>query len=124
MQILSIDHVQLAIPPGGEADARRFYGDLLGLRELPKPEAMRARGGVWFDAGAFQIHLGIEPNMRPSSKVHAALVVTDLAGWMARLVAAGCEWKEADDYPGVRRGHTKDPAGNRLELIEAASGSS
>jgi catechol 2,3-dioxygenase-like lactoylglutathione lyase family enzyme len=123
MKILSIDHIQLAIPPGGEAAARHFYGELLELREIPKPEAMRARGGVWFDAGTFQIHLGIEPGMRPSIKVHAALVVTDLIGWIQRLTAAGCEWRDADDYPGVRRGHTKDPAGNRVELIQAAAGS-
>ena len=122
MKILSLDHVQLAIPPGGEADARRFYGELLGLREIPKPEPMRARGGVWFDAGTFQIHLGIEPGMRPSTKVHAALVVTELEAWIARLATAGCEWKAADDYPGPRRGHTKDPAGNRIELIEATRG--
>lgn len=122
MQILSIDHVQLAIPPGGEADARRFYGEVLGLPEIPKPEPMRARGGVWFDAGAFQIHLGIEPGMRPSSKMHPALVVTELEAWIARLVAAGCEWTSAEDLAGVRRGHTKDPAGNRLELIEASRG--
>ena len=120
MRIVRLDHVQLAIPPGGEAAARDFYGKLLGLVEVPKPEAMRVRGGVWFDAGTFQLHLGIEPDMRPSAKVHAALVVTELDRWVARLVAAGCEWRASDETPGVRRGHTKDPAGNRLELIEAS----
>ena len=119
MKIVGIDHVQLAIPPGGEAAARAFYGGVLGLAEVPKPEAMRARGGMWFDCGAFQIHLGIEDGMRPSAKVHPALVVTDFDAWLARLAAAGCDWKPADDLPGVRRGHTKDPAGNRIELIEA-----
>ncbi len=119
MKIVGIDHVQLAIPPGGEAAARRFYGELLGLREVPKPEAMRARGGLWFDAGTFQIHLGLEPDMRPSLKMHPALVVTELDAFVARLVAAGCEWKPAEELPDVRRGHTKDPAGNRIELVEA-----
>ena len=115
MKILRIDHVQLAIPPGGEATARRFYGEVLGLTEIPKPEAMRARGGMWFDGG---IHLGIEPDMRPSAKVHPALVVEDVEAVRRTLVAAGCEWREADDLPGVRRGHTKDPFGNRLEITE------
>ena len=118
MKILRLDHVQLAIPPGGEDAARRFYGDVLGLPEIPKPEMMRARGGLWFDAGVLQIHLGLEPGMQPSVKAHAALVVTELDTWKQRLTAAGHEWKEADDLPGVRRGHTRDPFGNRLELIE------
>ncbi len=121
MKIVGIDHVQLAIPPGGEAAARRFYGEVLGLREIPKPEPMRARGGLWFDAGAFQIHLGLEPGMKPSAKMHPALVVTELDAWIAKLAAAGCEWKVADELPDVRRGHTKDPAGNRIELVEARS---
>jgi catechol 2,3-dioxygenase-like lactoylglutathione lyase family enzyme len=116
MKIVGIDHVQLAIPPGGEDTARAFYGDVLGLVELPKPEAMRARGGLWFAGG---IHLGIEPGMRPSLKAHPALRVTDLDAWRARLVAAGHEWKESDEIPGTRRAHTKDPFGNRIELVES-----
>jgi catechol 2,3-dioxygenase-like lactoylglutathione lyase family enzyme len=119
MRILRIDHVQLAIPPDGEAAARHFYGGVLGLAEVPKPDAMRARGGLWFDAGSFQIHLGIEPGMRPSAKMHPALVVTELAAWRQRLIDAGFEWQDADDLPGVRRGHTRDPFGNRIELVEA-----
>ena len=111
MKVVAIDHVQLAIPPGSEAAARTFYGEVLGLPELPKPEAMRARGGMWFQAGPVQIHLGIE---------HPAFVVTELDAWLARLAAAGCRWQVADEIPGVRRGHTWDPFGNRIELIEAA----
>jgi len=112
--IVRIDHVQLAIPPGGEDRARAFYIGVLGLREVPKPEAMRARGGMWFAEG---IHLGIEPEMRPSAKMHPALVVDDLPVLEARLVAAGYEFAEAHDQPGVRRGHTRDPFGNRIELV-------
>ena len=115
MKILRIDHVQLAIPKGGEAEARRFYGEVLGLAEIPKPEAMRARGGMWFEGG---IHLGIEEGMRPSAKVHPALVVDDVDTVKRLLLAAGCEWRDADDLPGVKRGHTKDPFGNRIEITE------
>jgi catechol 2,3-dioxygenase-like lactoylglutathione lyase family enzyme len=118
MTILSIDHVQLAIPRGREAEARSFYAEVLGLREVPKPEAMRARGGMWFQAGPVQIHLGIEDDMRASVKAHPALVVDDLEAYRARLAAAGCEWRDADDIPGTRRGHTRDPFGNRIELIQ------
>jgi len=109
-----IDHVQLAIPPGGEDQARAFYGGVLGLVETPKPEPMRARGGMWFEGG---IHLGIEPDMRPSVKMHPALVVDDLDAVVARLTTHGYEWKPSDEIPGTRRGHTRDPFGNRIELI-------
>jgi catechol 2,3-dioxygenase-like lactoylglutathione lyase family enzyme len=121
MRVIAIDHVQLAFPPGGEAAARTFYGEVLGLTEVPKPEAMRARGGMWFQAGPVQLHLGVEPDMRPSVKAHPALVVTDFDKWLARLAAAGCRWQDAsaDEIPGTRRGHTWDPFGNRIELIEA-----
>ena len=119
MTVVGIDHVQLAIPRGGEARARQYYGDVLGLTEVPKPDAMRARGGMWFQAGPVQIHLGIEDDMRPSLKAHPALVVTGLDAYRARLAAAGFEWRDAGDLPDTRRGHTWDPFGNRIELIEA-----
>lgn len=124
MKVVAIDHVQLAMPAGGEPEARRFYGEVLGLTEIPKPEAMRARGGLWFQAGPVQLHLGVEPDMRPSAKAHPALVVTELDRWRAQLAAAGCRWQEAafEEMPGVRRGHTWDPFGNRIELIEAHGG--
>lgn len=123
LRVVAIDHVQLAYPPGGEAAARRFYGEVLGFTEIPKPEAMRGRGGMWFQAGPVQVHLGVEPDMRPSLKAHPALVVTELPAWQARLVAAGCRWQDAaaDEQPGIQRGHTWDPFGNRIELIEAVA---
>lgn len=120
MSVVGLDHVQLPIPPGGEAAARRFYGEVLGLAEVPKPEPLRARGGLWFQAGPAGLHLGIEADMRPSAKAHPALVVRGLDDYVARLAAAGCEWRASDELPGVRRGHTRDPFGNRIELIEAA----
>jgi catechol 2,3-dioxygenase-like lactoylglutathione lyase family enzyme len=119
VKVVAIDHVQLAIPPGGEPAARAFYGDVLGFVEIPKPEALRARGGAWFQAGPVQIHLGVEADMRPSAKAHPALVVTELDRWRAALAAAGYRWQDADEVSGTRRGHTWDPFGNRIELIEA-----
>jgi catechol 2,3-dioxygenase-like lactoylglutathione lyase family enzyme len=116
--VVGLDHVQLAIPPGGDDAARKFYGEVLGFVEVPKPERMRARGGMWFQVGPIQIHLGLEEGMRPSAKVHPALIVDDLDAYCARLAAAGCEWHFDDGVPGVRRGHTKDPFGNRIELIQ------
>lgn len=121
MKVLGIDHVQLAIPPGGEERARWFYGQVLGLVEVPKPEALRGRGGLWFQAGPVQLHLGVEPQMRPSAKAHPALLVADLEEWRRALVAAGVEWSTAQDLPGVTRAHILDPFGNRIELVGAAA---
>jgi len=110
----ALDHVQVAIPPGGEDAARRFYADLLGLRELEKPEPLRASGGVWFEPG---VHLGVEREFRPARKAHPGLRMNDLEGVAARLEAAGAavEWDER--WTGVRRFYTHDPFGNRLELL-------
>lgn len=119
LEILGIDHVQLPIPVGGEAAARAFYGEVLGLREVPKPQGLRARGGLWFQAGPVQLHLGVEKDMRPSAKTHPALVVRSLEPYIRALAAASCEWQSADEVPGVLRGHTRDPFGNRIELMQA-----
>jgi catechol 2,3-dioxygenase-like lactoylglutathione lyase family enzyme len=110
---MRLDHVQVAAPPGCEAEARRFYGELLGLAEIPKPEPLRARGGVWFE----QLHIGVETDFRPARKAHPALRVPDLDALAERLAAAGApvEWDES--LPGVRRFYTADPWGNRVELM-------
>lgn len=121
MTVLHLDHVQLAIPRGGEAAARGFYADLLGLRELPKPEALVARGGVWFEAGALQVHLGVDPDFRPATKAHPAFVVDDFARLAERLREA--DYVLHDDVPvgGRRRVFVADPFGNRIELIDGSN---
>jgi catechol 2,3-dioxygenase-like lactoylglutathione lyase family enzyme len=112
-----IDHVQLAAPPGCEAGARAFYGELLGLEEIEKPPVLRARGGVWFQCGPQQLHLGIEEPFTPAQKAHPALAVDDLDALAARLRDAGVEVAWDDAIPGVRRFYAADPFGNRLELL-------
>jgi len=112
----AIDHVQLAIPRGGEPAARRFYGELLGLAEVPKPAALAASGGCWFESGEVKIHLGVEDDFRPARKAHPALRCRDYPGLVARLAAAGVEVRDAGDVPGVTRCHVADPFGNRIEL--------
>jgi catechol 2,3-dioxygenase-like lactoylglutathione lyase family enzyme len=116
MRILGIDHVQVAAPAGREADARAFYGGLLGLEELPKPEPLRARGGCWFRAGAHELHVGVEEPFTPARKAHPGLVVDNLAGLTARLHEAGIEVTADESIPGVERAYVADPFGNRLEL--------
>src|SRR5262245_21831056 len=120
MDIVSLDHVQLAAPPGCEPAARAFFGDLLGLRELEKPEALRSRGGVWFAVGAQELHVGVEEPHAPARKAHPALAVRDLDEAAARLEAAGREVEWDRSPPGLRRFYTADPWGNRIELVGSA----
>lgn len=118
--ITGIDHVQVAIPVGGEDEARRFYHELLGMTEVPKPAALAARGGCWFSAGAAALHLGVEQPFRPARKAHPAFVVTNLDALQTRLAAAGYDCVRTDgEIPGVARFHTSDPFGNRIEFQQA-----
>jgi catechol 2,3-dioxygenase-like lactoylglutathione lyase family enzyme len=116
---VGIDHVQLAAPPGCEPEARRFFGGLLGLTEIEKPEPLRARGGVWFAVGSQQLHIGVESGFSPARKAHPALRVNepDLLRLAAILEAAGesVTWDEA--LEGVKRFYVADPWGNRIELL-------
>ncbi len=119
VSVLGIDHVQVAAPRGCEAEARAFYGDLLGLEELPKPEPLRARGGCWFRAGGQELHVGVEEPFAPARKAHPGLVVSGLDGLAGRLAAAGIAVDWDDTVPALRRFHAADPFGNRLEFREA-----
>lgn len=109
---MRIDHVQVAAPPGCEEAARAFYGGVLGLAEIEKPEALRARGGVWFE----HLHVGVEDDFRPARKAHPAFVVDDLDALAARV--GEVQWDDA--VQGVRRFYASDPFGNRLEFFSAA----
>jgi catechol 2,3-dioxygenase-like lactoylglutathione lyase family enzyme len=113
--------VQVAAPIGSEDEARRFYGELLGLSELEKPGALRGRGGTWFACGALQLHVGVTPDFTPATKAHPALRVAlaDLDQLAERLIGAGVEVRWDDAIPGVRRFYAADPWGNRIELIGA-----
>jgi catechol 2,3-dioxygenase-like lactoylglutathione lyase family enzyme len=113
----TIDHVQLAMPAGQEQNARRFYGELLGMPEIPKPPELAKRGGCWFASGGVQVHLGIDPDFHPARKAHPAFACRDYDALVARLRAAGIQLTEDDNIPGVRRCHISDPFGNRIELI-------
>jgi catechol 2,3-dioxygenase-like lactoylglutathione lyase family enzyme len=118
--ITGFDHVQLAMPRGREDAARSFYAGLLGMSELEKPPVLAARGGCWFAAGAAVLHLGVEEPFAPARKAHPALLVDDLDGLEAALRAAGHACVRADgEIPGVRRFHTSDPFGNRVEFQQA-----
>jgi catechol 2,3-dioxygenase-like lactoylglutathione lyase family enzyme len=124
LAVMGIDHVQVAAPPACEPEARRFYGELLGLPELPKPDALERRGGVWFACGTHQLHVGIAQEFSPASKAHPALLVrrSDIDRLAKRLADAGCAVLWDDAIPGTRRFYTADPWGNRIELVAATGG--
>lgn len=110
-----IDHVQVAIPPGGEPLARRFYAGLLGLPEVTKPPRLAARGGAWFEAGSTRIHVGVETDFVAARKAHPALLVERLRQFVDE---SGLDARWSDEIAGTVRCHIDDPFGNRIELIE------
>ena len=118
-KILGIDHVQLAMPRGTEERARSFYRDVLGMKEIAKPEPLAGRGGCWFASGDAQVHLGVEEDFHPAKKAHPALVVEGLDEILAKCHAAGLPTQSDTEIDGRRRVHVFDTFGNRLELIEA-----
>jgi catechol 2,3-dioxygenase-like lactoylglutathione lyase family enzyme len=119
--ILKVQHAQITIPKGAENEARAFYCDFLGLREIPKPESLQGRGGFWLEIGAFQVHVGTEDGFdRTRTKAHLAYEVADLEGWRARLEETDVRIIEGVPIPNYRRFEFRDPFGNRVEFLEAA----
>ncbi|QSQ11419.1 glyoxalase [Myxococcus landrumensis] len=120
--IQGIDHIQLAMPRGEEPRARAFYGGLLGLREVPKPPELAKRGGLWFElADGRALHLGVEEPFLPAKKAHPGFRATELDALGARLLGAECVVTWDSSVPGVRRFHSADPFGNRLEFQEQSA---
>lgn len=111
-------HAQVFYPPGEEARARRFYTDALGLTEIPRPETLRARSGIWYEAGTGHVHLSEDRELGLHPRRHFALRVDDLDTAVARLRASGARFEDADAIPGWRRLYVFDPFGNKIELDE------
>ena len=117
-KLMGLHHVQLAMPPGEEEAAVRFYGAILGLTQVAKPPELAPRGGVWFRDDGLEVHLGVEEPFTPASKAHPAFIVRNLETLREKIELAG--YRVLDDVPleGCIRCHVRDPFGNRLELIE------
>lgn len=118
--ISGLHHVQLAMPAGGEGLATHFYEGLLELPRVSKPDHLEARGGCWFETATTRIHLGVDPDFKPATKAHPALMVTDLEAVRTRLLSAGVEVVEDQPLPGFNRYYASDPFGNRIEFLQEA----
>ena len=116
LEISAIDHVQMTVPKALEAQALAFYRAVLGLKEIPKPEELRARGGAWFEVGALQFHIGVDSEPWPRSKRHVCFLVADLAKAKAAVLAHGVPVEEEGFAEGLSRFFVRDPAGNRIEI--------
>src|ERR1043165_2136716 len=115
---MRLSHVNVTMPPGGEEAAREFYSGLLGLREIPKPDVMRARGGVWFDAGGLDVHLSADAQHEGvDAQRHFGLECAAVDGLRERLKASGVVIDEGRPAPW-KRFFVRDPFGNRIELHE------
>lgn len=119
MPVIGLEHIQIAVPEGREDAARRFYIDMLGFEEVPRPASLDGRGGFWLKAGPVNLHIGIDPDFHPAMKAHPAFLVDDLDTVRARLEADGRPIRADVPLPGFRRFHTADPFGNRIELMQA-----
>lgn len=119
--ISKIDHVQVAAPKGNEEQARKFYRDLLGMKEVEKPEPLKSRGGVWFEFGSFQLHVGVEEPFSPAKKAHPAFLIDGYEALRKQLESQSIEVKNDDSIPGVERFFVFDPFGNRLEFLKEGS---
>ncbi len=118
MEVIGLDHVQLAMPAGRESAAVAFYQDLLGIPQVAKPPHLAARGGCWFESATVKIHLGVDPDFSPARKAHPALLVSSLAALLDRIREAGGLIRDDEPLEGYHRAYVDDPFGNRIELLE------
>jgi len=117
--IEKIDHVQVAAPKGKEQEAIGFYAGVLGMKEVEKPESLKGRGGVWFEFGDYQLHVGVEEPFSPAKKAHPAFKVSGYEALQKQLSANSVEVKIDAGIPGVQRFFVSDPFGNRLEFLKS-----
>ena len=121
VRVVRLDHVQLAMPAGREADAVGFYEGVLGIPHVPKPDHLTARGGCWFEAGHLKVHLGVDADFRPATKAHPAFIVDDVRSVASAVVAAGFAVNDDEPLDGFERVYVSDPFGNRLEFMQPST---
>ncbi|HYN36033.1 MAG TPA: VOC family protein [Actinomycetota bacterium] len=112
---VGIDHVTVTAPEELMEDVLSWYRDILGFSSFDKPEGTRSSGG-WFRVGNQEIHVSVDPHNPPHSS-HFGLVVDDYAEVVEALRSAGCHIEQASLIPGRHRFFTRDPAGNKIEIV-------
>ena len=118
MGIVRIDHVQLAMPAGLEAEAVNFYEGVLGIPHVPKPDHLAIRGGSWFENGDVKVHLGVDSRFQPATKAHPAFIVDNVHTLAAAAINAGFAVNDDEPLDGFDRVYVTDPFGNRIELMQ------
>jgi catechol 2,3-dioxygenase-like lactoylglutathione lyase family enzyme len=126
LDILEINHVNITVPKDEEDAAKRFYGKVLGLEEIPKPASKNGPAkpeGAWYRQGALQLHLSVEEaSNHHQSKRHICYLVSDLAEAEAELRRAGIEiFLDLKPVEGWPRFYVRDPGGNRIEIAQRTS---
>jgi len=112
-----LDHIQICIPMGKENEARKFYTDLIGLTEIPKPQSLMPSGGLWYQIADIQFHIGVESEIN-KSKRHPAFEISNLDEAKQYLEKRGVLIKDEIQIPGQNRFSFIDPFGNRIELLQ------
>ncbi|AGT32437.1 glyoxalase [Geobacillus genomosp. 3] len=118
IRVKRLDHVQICIPVGAEDEARAFYTGVLGFQEIEKPESLKANGGIWYEVGDIQLHIGVENRDGYNSKSHPAFEVEDVEAARRYLEERGVATQDEKPIPGVKRFSFRDPFHNRIELLE------
>jgi catechol 2,3-dioxygenase-like lactoylglutathione lyase family enzyme len=116
IEVIAIDHVQIAVPRDRETDCLAFYRSLLGPAEIAKPVALQARGGAWFQLANLQLHIGLDAETSPSSRRHVCFLVRQLNEARAWVEASEITVENDGEADGLRRFFIRDPAGNRIEI--------
>ncbi|MBE3554046.1 MAG: methyltransferase domain-containing protein [Thermicanus sp.] len=118
IKIKKLNHVQICIPVGEEEKARQFYGEILGFKEIPKPTPLLAHGGMWYQVGEIELHIGVENGEGGRSKRHPAFEVENLPEVRRYLETHGIQIQDEQPIPSVNRFSFFDPFGNRIEFLE------
>jgi catechol 2,3-dioxygenase-like lactoylglutathione lyase family enzyme len=120
--IQRLQHVSLPVPEAADSleEARRFYGEILGLEEIPRPPVFPGTG-IWYAVGDQELHLFTEPDgvaANPQSRRHPCFQVGDVDELRNHLTAAGVRTRDHDgEIPGRPRFFAVDPFDNTLEFV-------
>jgi catechol 2,3-dioxygenase-like lactoylglutathione lyase family enzyme len=118
MKLEGVHHVSLNV--SDVAAARRFYVEVLGLEEIPRPAFPFA--GAWLRSGGQELHLIAREGHEAPEGQHFAFRVSDVDAAAAELAGKGVKVGGPVDVPGAgRQAFLRDPSGNLIELNQPRS---